>query len=303
MNDQTTHVPDEDLVRRLDAELTAPRRTEVDAHVAACNACRDRLALFEAVSRSVHERMPSTPQSGAARARLAVAMRQNAEQWQARGAGRLLARVWSQPRWALGAAAALACAAWLGSPGMQAGREAAPAPAMHARPIVSLTPGATWDISRTQVCGAGTPEVAVIAERVRHEVVAAYGMAEVPQSDYELDYLITPELGGAPDARNLWPQRYDVPGWNARVKDQLERLLPTLVCEGRVDLATAQREMATDWIAAYRKYFRTDVPLPAEAADLADDDAPVFAVLDAPYQLATTGRAQILVLNGRATSM
>ncbi len=46
--------------------------------------------------------------------------------------------------------------------------------------------------------------------------MTAYGMAGVPQAEYELDYLITPELGGAPDARNLWPQRYDVPGWNAR---------------------------------------------------------------------------------------
>ena len=27
-----------------------------------------------------------------------------------------------------------------------------------------------------------------------------------------------------------------------------------LVCEGKVALAEAQREIATDWIAAYRKY-------------------------------------------------
>jgi hypothetical protein len=49
--------------------------------------------------------------------------------------------------------------------------------------------------------------------------------------------------------------------WNARVKDELEGLLPRLVCAGTLPLATAQRDMATDWIAAYKKYFHTDRPL------------------------------------------
>jgi len=33
-----------------------------------------------------------------------------------------------------------------------------------------------------------------------------------------------------------------------------------LVCAGALDLKTAQREIATDWIAAYRKYVGTDIP-------------------------------------------
>src|SRR5205823_4516238 len=49
--------------------------------------------------------------------------------------------------------------------------------------------------------------------------------------------------------------------WNARVKDQIENRLHDLVCSGELDLATAQREIASDWIAAYKKYFHTDVPL------------------------------------------
>jgi len=49
------------------------------------------------------------------------------------------------------------------------------------------------------------------------------------------------------------------------VKDELEGLLPTLVCRGAVDLATAQREIAANWIAAYKKYFHTDRPVIAEA--------------------------------------
>jgi hypothetical protein len=34
-----------------------------------------------------------------------------------------------------------------------------------------------------------------------------------------------------------------------------------MVCAGKLDLSTAQREIATDWIAAYKKYFHTDRPL------------------------------------------
>jgi hypothetical protein len=93
-------------------------------------------------------------------------------------------------------------------------------------------------------------------------------MSDVPSDEYELDYLITPELGGAPDARNLWPQRYAAGAWNARVKDELERLLPRLVCDGRVDLQAAQHDIARDWIAAYRKYFKTNTPLLPQDPDV-----------------------------------
>jgi hypothetical protein len=42
--------------------------------------------------------------------------------------------------------------------------------------------------------------------------------------------------------------------WNAHSKDKLENKLHSLVCVNQVDLKTAQREIATDWIAAYKKY-------------------------------------------------
>ncbi len=38
------------------------------------------------------------------------------------------------------------------------------------------------------------------------------------------------------------------------MKDKLEDRLHALVCAGKVPLAVAQREIATDWIAAYQKY-------------------------------------------------
>ncbi len=64
-----------------------------------------------------------------------------------------------------------------------------------------------------------------------------------------------------PHLHILWPQPYTAPTWNAHVKDALEEHLHEMVCAGELDLSTAQRDIATDWIAAYKKYFHTDRPI------------------------------------------
>jgi hypothetical protein len=69
------------------------------------------------------------------------------------------------------------------------------------------------------------------------------------------------ESGGVEDIHNLWPEPYTSPRWNAHVKDALEERLHEMVCGGELDLSTAQRDIATDWIAAYKKYSHTDRPL------------------------------------------
>jgi hypothetical protein len=148
-----------------------------------------------------------------------------------------------------------------------------------ALPNASLTPGATWNVTAAELCADKAREDRQISAAVRQEVLREYGMESVPFEEYELDYLITPELGGAPEARNLWPQRYAARAWNAHVKDQLEELLPRLVCDGRLDLATAQADIAANWIAAYKKYFRTDVPLPTQSSLLLDDTVKLVSLL------------------------
>ena len=44
------------------------------------------------------------------------------------------------------------------------------------------------------------------------------------------------------------------------MKDALERKLHKLVCAGQLDLKTAQGEIASGWIEAYKKYVRTSPP-------------------------------------------
>jgi hypothetical protein len=136
-------------------------------------------------------------------------------------------------------------------------------------PVARFTPGAVSALTAAELC-AGVRPSRVVTEEAKQQVLRNYRMERASVKTYELDALVTPELGGTTEAANLWPQRYESPVWNARVKDELERLLPALVCSHRVDLARAQQEIAADWVAAYKRYFRTDVPLQAHLQPLED---------------------------------
>ena len=72
--------------------------------------------------------------------------------------------------------------------------------------------------------------------------------------DYEEDHLIPLNIGGNPtDERNLWPEPRETE-YGADKKDELELRLMNLVCRGNLPLATAQHDIATNWIEAYKKY-------------------------------------------------
>jgi hypothetical protein len=136
------------------------------------------------------------------------------------------------------------------------------APERGAEPDRSLTPGATRRVAIGDVCSMAHEQVVgEVSTPLRQEVFREYGIANAHADDYEIDYLIAPGLGGIEEIHNLWPEPYTSPTWNAHVKDALEEHLHEMVCAGKLDLSTAQRDIATDWIAAYKKYFHTDRPL------------------------------------------
>lgn len=122
------------------------------------------------------------------------------------------------------------------------------------RPNPHLTPGAvvTTDVSR--ICTPGyTKSVRHTSGSLKAFVYREYGI-DRRGGHYEIDHLISLELGGADVAKNLWPESYDTEPWNARVKDRLENYLHEQVCTGWIPIEQAQKEMATDWIAAYERY-------------------------------------------------
>src|SRR5262249_30570149 len=125
----------------------------------------------------------------------------------------------------------------------------APAP-VKARsiPDPNLTPGAVLPVTRQDICAAGSVEARrIVPATVARKVFAEYGIDPKPRA-YEVDYLITPALGGSDNIRNFWPQPYAHTIWNAHIKDALEDHLRGLVCTGQLDLPTAQQEIARDWI-------------------------------------------------------
>lgn len=105
------------------------------------------------------------------------------------------------------------------------------------------------------------PKLALVRKRAKNGSLQKKGSWDVAKcvafSDdpncYELDHLISLQLGGAPDdARNLWPEPY-WPEPGARQKDVVETWLKRQVCAGKMPLAEAQREIGGDWYAVFQK--------------------------------------------------
>ncbi len=70
---------------------------------------------------------------------------------------------------------------------------------------------------------------------------AEYGLTNVNREDYEVDHLISLELGGSNDIKNLWPEPLHDPAGNGAVdKDAIENQLHDMVCSGETTLADAQ---------------------------------------------------------------
>jgi hypothetical protein len=263
------HISDEELLQAADGELGARRAAQVQGHLAACWNCRTRMAdiegaitCFVRAHRETHDsQLPSAdgPRS-LLRAQLAGLAQQPV------GHSRL------QFPWMNTARIAAVCFAVVttglvgglillhrASHGLSASVDPFERGAL---PKHSLTPGATRSVTISDVCSMAHEEVVrEVSDSMRQKVFQEYGIRNARAGQYEIDYLIAPGLGGVEDIHNLWPQPYTSQTWNAYVKDALEERLHQLVCSGDLDLATAQRDISTDWIAAYKKYFHTDRPL------------------------------------------
>jgi hypothetical protein len=268
MLSEESHLSDQELLLAVDGELYPRDAERVRSHLAACWACRARKQEIEAAIGEfirLHRRNLDVqiPSADGPRALLKAQLAQLAETEPTTSLHwfRALPRKLSWPAlcWAIAAAFGLVAAADLLSHGW-AERQASHTVAVTI-PNPSLTPGATVLVSRGEVCRESNTKNKAVPVALQRRVFDEYGIRAAEPSAYEVDYLITPALGGADDIHNLWPQSYAETVWNAQVKDALEDHLRDLVCDGQLDLATAQREIATNWIEAYKKYFHTDRPL------------------------------------------
>ena len=122
-------------------------------------------------------------------------------------------------------------------------------------PDPTLTPGDVLTTAPEIICVRGyTKKVRNVPKNVKEEVYRIYGIQSYEPGDYEVDHLISLELGGSNSIRNLWPESYLTEPYNAHRKDALENKLHALVCSGDLSLVDAQIAIAKNWIAAYEKY-------------------------------------------------
>lgn len=277
MPNETKHLSDQEIVLVTDDELSASQRIRVHVHLDSCAACRARLAEIKftlaelALLRQSDDSEQQLPPADVPRAMLQVRLAESAASrrrrlWPAIG-------LFKPARTLLGVVGAALLLAALGIWTMrhqarlpEDGRTLTEAE-LGSIPDKKLTPGATLPLTAAEVCRSGdSEETRPIPDSLRQRVFQEYQTPESHAAEYEVDFLITPGLGGADDIRNLWPEPYSSTVWNAHVKDALEDRLHDMVCAGKLDLTTAQHDIATDWISAYKKYFHTQNPLSTRSA-------------------------------------
>lgn len=269
------HITDEELLRGLDGELSNRESCRVQEHLAACWACRGRGAELE---RAIEDFVaayrddidkPLPPIEGP-RALLRARLNQLQQLEPTTSWRSLWQSIFQAPK-PLYAGITVGILALIGFSFYSGVRQVR----ADSIPDSALTPGAKRTAQKDELCSASsTKGFYPIPATLAYRVFEKYKIRNPKSGSYEVDYLITPALGGADDIRNLWPQPYTAGEWNAHVKDALEDYLHKRVCAGELDLGTAQRDIAVNWIAAYQKYFKTQRPLPLHET---------FSV-DAPWQ-------------------
>jgi hypothetical protein len=118
-------------------------------------------------------------------------------------------------------------------------------------------------ITLQMICTLGyTQCVRKVSPAIKNRVYLSYGLIGNhngycdSRQGCEVDHLISLELGGSNDIKNLWPEPYEGEQFNAHVKDRLENFLHTEICAGRISLTKAQKEIATDWKESFTRRIR-----------------------------------------------
>lgn len=123
-------------------------------------------------------------------------------------------------------------------------------------PDPACSPGAVLrGVTAAQVCTSGWASAhRDVPGSEKAAVYAAYGIASHARGRYEVDHIVSLELGGSNDVANLFPEAA-VPRPGFHEKDRLENFLHDRACAGKVALRTVQRGIARNWVALYVSAF------------------------------------------------
>ncbi len=118
----------------------------------------------------------------------------------------------------------------------------------------ACTPGAIIaSATKDVICQPGyARSVRNVPTSEKDQVYAEYDIASHSPGEYEVDHLVSLELGGSNDIANLWPEAaFPKPGFHE--KDKVENHLHDQVCSGAISLQQAQIEIATNWLTVYNQ--------------------------------------------------
>ena len=111
-------------------------------------------------------------------------------------------------------------------------------------PDARCSPGAISRATTANVCTRGwAGRHRNLPESEKRAIYAEYGIAAHTGATYEMDHIVSLELGGDNNVRNLYPEA--APAFHE--KDKVENAAHRAVCAGKLPLATAQRQIASDW--------------------------------------------------------
>jgi hypothetical protein len=121
------------------------------------------------------------------------------------------------------------------------------------RQDLACTPGDVLNVTKDDICQSGyARSVRNVPTSVKDKVYAEYGITSRSTGEYEVDHLVSLELGGSNDISNLWPEAASPkPGFHE--KDKVENYLHDQVCSSAVSLQDAQAQIATDWLVIYNQ--------------------------------------------------
>ncbi len=118
----------------------------------------------------------------------------------------------------------------------------------------ACTPGAIIaSATKDVICQPGyARSVRNVPTSEKDQVYAEYDIASHSPGEYEVDHLVSLELGGSNDIANLWPEAaFPKPGFHE--KDKVENYLHDQVCSGAISLQQAQIGIATNWLTVYNQ--------------------------------------------------
>ena len=118
----------------------------------------------------------------------------------------------------------------------------------------ACTPGAVLTTDTKVICVSGyTKTVRNVTTSTKKKVFKEYEIPWSLHSNYEVDHLISLEVGGSNDISNLWPESYSIKN-GSLIKDAFENHLHKEVCNGKVSLSDAQQEISGNWLLYYQQW-------------------------------------------------